>query len=221
MRSCFVVMVALGLSMGARDLNAGRIVTADETTGRVPSDFSFLTDSIAGQLCNANEDVTGCFATPYTVNNTFISPAAQANGGVAAVNLLDGPGTDTPTNLSDQLYLTVSAPVAGLYTVTWCWDSDLEPNVNICPVPTGATPVTVTEPPDGCTQPNASCHFSDLTSFFTGPNGPLAAGQWQINAVSESPEPSSFFLLGGGLAAGMIFLRKRRMLFRPNDTPKT
>src|ERR1035437_9030301 len=114
MRSSVIVMsiVAVGLSMGARDANAARIVTADETTGQVPSDFSFLTDSIRGLLCSANEDVTACFAGLYTVDSSYISPAFQAIGGFAGVDLWDRAGSDTPGNLSDQLYLKVT-PVFG------------------------------------------------------------------------------------------------------------
>src|SRR5215472_5623578 len=108
MRSTMIVLsiVALGLSMGAWNANAARIVTANETTGQVPSDFTFLTDSVVGLLCNANEDTTACFAPAYTVGASLISPAFQANSGFAGVNLNDAAGSDTPNNLSDQLYLT-------------------------------------------------------------------------------------------------------------------
>jgi hypothetical protein len=206
MRSSVMVMsvVALGLSIGVRDAKADRVVTANETTGQVPSDFSFLSDSVVGSLCNANEDQTACFAAAYTVTSSFINPAFQANGGAAGVNLIDSPSSDNPTKLSDQLYLTVSAPLNGLYTLTWCWDSDLEPDVNICPVPAGITPLSVTEPLAG---------FTNFTSIFTGPNGPLAAGQWTIQAQSEAvPEPSLLFVIAGGLVVGALYLQKRRLL---------
>jgi hypothetical protein len=211
MRSKVIVMsiVAMGLSIGARDANAARIVTADETTGQTP-DFTFLTDSIVGLLCNADEDSTACFAPSYTVDSTFISPAFQANGGFAGVDLQDGPGSDNPGNLSDQLYLRVTPlPTGALFTVQWCWDSDLEPNVNICQfegangwagIPEGFTAVSLVEPGFG---------FVDLTQFFSGTAGPLAAGQWQILAQSEAPEPTSLFLLGSGLVAVGLCLRKR------------
>src|SRR5215471_11182197 len=183
MRSTMIVVsiVALGLSMGAWNANAARIVTANETTGQVPSDFSFLTDSVVGLLCNVNEDSTACFAPSYTVAASLISPAFQANGGFAGVDLNDRSGSDTPNNLSDQLYLRVTPlSVAPGFSVQWCWDSDREPNVNICQnpdptgasgwqgIPTGFTAVQLTEPPFG---------FTDVTQFFTGTAGPLAAGQ--------------------------------------------
>jgi hypothetical protein len=213
MRSSVIVMsiVAVGLSMGARDATAARIVTADETTGQVPSDFSFLTDSIAGLLCNVNEDQTACLATPYTVGASFITPGFQ--GGWVGVDLLDGPGSDNPDNLSDQLYLRVDAVagVAGVFTLNWCWDSDREPNVNICqnpgfvPPPAGTVPVQIVERSSG---------FTDLTQFFTGPGHPLAAGQWTIQAQSETPEPASLSLLGSGLVAvGALRLRKARSIY--------
>src|SRR5215471_5424921 len=224
MRSSTIVVsiVALGLSMSARNASAARIVTANET-GNPPesgllNDIAFLSDSIVGQLCSANEDATACFATPYTVGPAFISPAFQANGGAAGVNLLDGPASPSITcnpsgvldpSCSDQLYVTVSAPAGGLYTVTWCWDSDRERSGGgtplICPVPAGAILTNLAEPAFG---------FIDLTQNFAGANLPLAAGQWQILAQSEAPEPTSLFLLGGGLVVGAICLRKRRVPHR-------
>jgi hypothetical protein len=177
MRSRMIVvsMLVLALSMGARNANAARIVTANETTGQVP-DFTFLTDSVLGQLCNANEDLTACFAPAYTVDASLISPAFQANGGFAGVDLNDPAGSDTPGNLSDQLYLRVTPiVVAPGFNVQWCWDSDREPNVNICQlpgengwpgIPTGFTAVQLVEPSFG---------FVDVTSFFSGTAGPLAA----------------------------------------------
>ncbi len=222
MRSSMIVVsiVALGLSMGARNANAARIVTANETTGQVPSDFTFLTDSVAGLLCNTNEDLTACFAPAYTVAASLISLAFQANGGFAGVDLNDAAGSDTPSNLSDQLYLSVT-PVAGApgFNVQWCWDSDREPNVNICQspgsngwpgIPAGFTAVQLVEPSFG---------FLDVTSFFSGTAGPLAAGQWQILAQSEAPEPTTLFLLGGGLVVGALCLRKRRVS-PPDDLPE-
>jgi hypothetical protein len=229
MRSSMIVVgiVALGLSMGARNANAARIVTANET-GNAPesgllNDIASLSDSVVGLLCSANEDVTACFATPYTVGAALISPAFQANGGAAGVNLLDGPAspgiTCNPSGVldpscSDQLYVTVSAPVGGLYTVTWCWDSDRELSGGgiplICPIPAGAILTNRAEPAFG---------FLDLTDNFAGANLPLAAGQWQILAQSEAPEPTPLFLLGGGLVVGALCLRKRRVS-PPDDLPE-
>jgi hypothetical protein len=182
----------------------------------MPSDFSFLTDSVVGLLCNANEDVTACFAPSYIVAANLISPAFQANGGFAGVDLRDAAGSDTLNNLSDQLYLRVTpVSVAAGFSVQWCWDSDMEPNVNICQspdplgtsgwqgIPVGFTAVQLTEPPFG---------FTDVTQFFTGTAGPLAAGQWQILAQSEAPEPTSLFLLGSALVVAAACLRKRRVV---------
>jgi hypothetical protein len=215
-----VSIVALGLSMGTPNANAARIVTANET-GTPPesglvNDIASLSDSIVGLLCSANEDSTACFATPYTVDASFISPAFRANGGAAGVNLLDGPASPSITcnpsgvldpSCSDQLYVTVSAPSAtGLYTLTWCWDSDRELSGGgtplICPIPTGAILTNVAEPAFG---------FLDLTQNFAGANLPLAVGQWQILAQSEAPEPTPLFLFGGGLVVGALCLRKRRV----------
>jgi len=46
----------------------------------------------------------------------------------------------------------------------------------------------------------------DLTGFFAGANGILAQGAWRVTALSESPEPSTFLMLGSGLLglAGVI-----------------
>ena len=212
-RMIVISIVAVGMSMGVRDANGARIVTANETTGQIPSDFTFLTDSVEGLLCNANEDQTACFARPYTVASSLISPAFP-NGGFAGVDLLDLSNSDTPNNLSDQLYLNVT-PLAGApgFSVQWCWDSDREPNVNICQlpgptgtgwpgIPAGFTAVPLVEPSFG---------FTDLTPFFTGTAGPLAAGQWTIQAQSEAPESASFFLFAGGTVVVALLLRKRRV----------
>jgi hypothetical protein len=220
MRNSAIVVgiVALGLSMGARNANAARIVTANETTNLVP-DFTILTDSVVGLLCNADEDTTACFAPAYVVAPSLISTAFP-NGGFAGVDLRDGPGSDHPGLLSDQLYLNVTPVlVAPGFNVQWCWDSDLEPDVNICQfpgqngwpgIPAGFTAVQLVEPGFG---------FLDVTAFFSGAAGPLAAGQWQILAQSEVPEPTPLFLLGGGLVVGALCLRKR-YVSPPDDLPE-
>ena len=217
-------VVAMALSMGARNANAVRIVTANEGPGD-PNNIITLTDSVFGLVCSANEDTAACnypatISTPivtYQVNSSFISPAFQG-GGSAGINFRDElaitttmPPCGVPTNgnlCSDELYLTVSAPspASGLYTLTWCWDSDLEPNVVICPAVAGTT-TNLLEPAFG---------FVDVTPFFTGSAGPLASGQWQILAQSDTPEPASLFLAGIGLVVGALCLRKRRV-FRMNN----
>lgn len=182
-----------------------RIITATETTG-LPHDFTTLTDSVIGQLCSVNEDATACFAAPYAVPSTMIAAPFVVNGGTFGVDMWDR-GPETPGNLSDQLYLAVGPAAGGFNQLTWCWDSDLEPNVNICQnaitVPSGNLK-TIDEPPYGT---------MNLTSLFDGANGgPLATGQWEVTALSESPEPSTFLMLGSGLVglAGML-RRKMRM----------
>jgi hypothetical protein len=150
----------------------------------------------------------------------LIGSAFRVNGGTFGVNLCDLlgatcalSGADPNNTISDQLYLQVGAQnaAAGTNSLLWCWDSDLEPNVNICQNQiTVANPMQVLEPAFG---------FIDLTQLFAGPSGPLAAGQWTIRAESEVPEPSSLFLVVSGLAIGALCLRKRRM-FQPNDLPE-
>jgi hypothetical protein len=228
MRNSVIVtsIVALGLSIGARNANADRVVTADETND--PGAMTFATDSglvspanPTGAVCaTANEDITACFGTAYNVSSNLIGSTFRANGGTFGVNLcnvlgascsLDG--RNTANTISDQLWLQVGAQnaAAGTNSLLWCWDSDLEPNINICQDQiTVANPIQVLEPAAG---------FIDLTQFFTGPSGPLAAGQWTIRAESEVPEPSSLFLVAMGLAVGALCLRKRRV-FQPNDLPE-
>jgi len=226
MRNSVIVtsIVALGLSIGARNANADRVVTADETND--PGAMTFATDSglvspanPTGAVCaTANEDITACFGTAYNVSSALISSTFVANGGTFGVNLCDVLGTtcgldgrNAANTISDQLWLQVGPQNAGTNSLLWCWDSDLEPNVNICQDRiTVANPMQVLEPLGG---------FTNLTSIFTGPNGPLAAGQWTIQAQSEVPEPSSLFLVVSGLAIGALCLRKRRV-FQPNDLPE-
>ena len=74
-------------------------------------------------------------------------------------------------------------------------------------IPPGFTADVVAEPLLG---------FIDITSHFTGPGGPLAAGQWSILAQSETPGPVSFFLLGSGLAVVALLPRMRHMFGRNN-----
>ena len=143
----------------------------------------------------------------------MISAAFRANGGTFGVNLCDVIGTtcgldgrNANNTISDQLWLQVGAQnaTAATNSLLWCWDSDLEPNVNICQDQiTVANPVQVLEPAFG---------FTDLTQLFTGPTGPLAAGQWSVSAQSEIPEPASLFLLSSGLVVIGALRLKRKIL---------
>jgi hypothetical protein len=187
-----IIVVAVFVMLGMQQAHSQvRVITATETTG-LPHDFTSLTDSVAGLLCTANEDVTACFATPYNVPSALVNPAFVVTGGFFGVNMFDPDG-----NLSDQLFLTVGPQTNGMNLLTWCWDSDLEPNINICPSGT----VNITEPLFG---------RMDLTNFFAGPNGILAQGAWQVTALSESPEPSTFLLLGSGLL-GLAGVMRRKL----------
>lgn len=195
-----VVMIAVVLTFGLGVAQSQRIITATETTGLNP-DFTTLTDSVFGVICGpTNEDLTACFGTPYAVPSTLINPIYAANGGSFGVNMWD----DTAhTILSDQLYLLVGPQNGGMNLLTWCWDSDLEPNINICQQAFQPQVLKdINEPPWG---------IMDLTNLFTGADGPLAPGQWTVTALSESPEPSTFLMMGSGILglAGML----RRKLF--------
>ncbi len=224
MRKALIVtsIVALGLSVAARHANADiiRSVIANETND--PGAMTSATDSglvsaanPTGAVCaTANEDITACFGTAYNVSSNLIGPTFRANGGTFGVNLCDVlgdtcglDGRNANNTISDQLYLQVGAQnaTAGTNSLLWCWDSDLEPNVNICQDQiTVANPMQVLEPAFG---------FTDLTQQFTSPTGPLAAGQWSVRAQSETPELASLFLLGSGLVAiGALRLRKARSI---------
>jgi len=220
-----IVMVAVLQMMAARDGYSARILTADETTGRPGGDLTSAFDSVHGPACaTANEDTTACFGTAYPVDPSFLTPAAAANGAVVGVNLCDSlancrlDGRDPNNTISDQLYLQVGAAVgAAQPTLRWCWDSDLQGagaegapgGINICQDTTlggiavpSANLFTVLEPPAG---------FIDLTSFFAGPNGPLAGGGvWQIVAQSEVPEPASLAILAVSLLGMGVALRRSR-----------
>ena len=76
-----VVLVAVFVTLGMQQAQGQvRLITATETTG-LPHDFTTLTDSVVGQLCTANEDLTACFATPYNVPSALVNPAFVVNGG--------------------------------------------------------------------------------------------------------------------------------------------
>ena len=195
------------------------MVTADETffpkmPNGLNNDLTFASDSISGPVCTTvNEDLNACVPLPYQVGAAFIAPAAQAAGGIVGVNLIDPSGSDHPGSISDQLYLSV-APVAGvpgIFSVSWCWDSDREPG-------TGGISVicqnSITVPPDRLFSINEVGGFMDLTSFFTAspnnPLGPLAGdGVWQVLARPDIPEPASLAILAISLL-GMGAYRRLR-----------
>jgi hypothetical protein len=199
-----IVMVAVILTLGLQQAQSQRMITATETTGLSP-DLTTLTDSGFGVICGpTDEDTTACNFPPnqvsYSVASALINPIYVANGGSFGVNMWDDP---SHINLSDQLYLLVGPQVNGMNLLTWCWDSDLEPNVNICNVVIQPQVLKdINEPPFGT---------MDLTSLFTAADGPLTT-QWTVTALSESPEPSTFLMMGSGLLglAGVI----RRKLTR-------
>ena len=182
-----IVMVAMCLTLGLQA--QVRTITATETTGLNP-DFTTLTDSVFGVICGpTNEDVTACnVSNPviYSVPSRYINPNFVVAGGSFGVNMYDDVQL---TVLSDQLYLLVGPAVNGMNSLQWCWDSDLEPNVNIC---------------QDAFQPQAFKNLweyhtgtYDLTSYFTtSPVAVLAPGMWQVTALSESPEPSTFLMFG-------------------------
>jgi len=217
-----IVMVAVLQMIGARDGYSARILEATETTGLPGGDLTSATDSGHGPVCTtANEDTAACFGTAYSVDPSFLTPAAAANGAIVGVNLCDTLGPNclldgrSPNNtISDQLYLQVGAAVGGAQpTLTWCWDSDLEGSgpegspggINVCQdqiTVSAANLFTVLEPPGGPI---------DLTSFFTGPNGPLAGGGvWQVVAQSEVPEPASLAILAVSLLGMGAYRRIRK-----------
>jgi hypothetical protein len=221
------VVVVAGLSMGARDANAQRVLSATESPlvpAPLPEPGNVMTSATdsglvspanpTGSVCTtANENATACFGITYDVSSNLINPAFRAAGGTIGVNLCDVvgatcalAGTDPANTISDQLYLQVGAQnvAANTNSLTWCWDSDLEPNVNICQNQINvANPIQVLESQIGA---------MDLTALFAGPAGPLAAGQWVVRAQSEVPEPASIFLLGGVVAICASRLRKRKQV---------
>jgi hypothetical protein len=200
-----IVMVAVFMTLGLREAQSQRIITATETTGLSP-DLSTLTDSVFGVICGpTNEDATACNFPPnqinYSVPSTLINPNLVMNGGSFGVNMWNDP---SHTILSDQLYLLVGPQVGGMNLLTWCWDSDREPNVNICQrVINPQTLKDIDEPAFGT---------MNLTGLFTGTDGPLAPGQWSVTALSESPEPSTWLLLATGLGGlrGYVQLRRKK-----------
>jgi hypothetical protein len=220
-----IALAAVLQIIGAQPGYSARILNATETTGRLGGDITSATDSglpPPGNVCTpANENATACFGTAYDVPSALINPAFVANGGALGVNLCDSfancdttNGRDPTNTISDQLYLQVGAQnvAAGTNSVLWCWDSDLEPNVNICQdqialssnqLSTVLEPLAPGEGGEGGTV--------DLTRFFTDPGvGPLAAGQWQVFATSETPEPASLSILAASLLGMGAYRRLRR-----------
>lgn len=193
---------ALGSGLTAAQADV-RVVFGTELGGGFdlpPGDTTVLTDSVVGQLCSANENITDCVGTPYEVPSSLIGSAFQANGGTFGIDICDDISNCAPS-LSDQLYLSIGAPNPdGFQLLTWCWDSDLDPNINIC-----QNNISVANP----IQIQETVNVMDLTSYFTGDGGPLAAGAWNVSVLSDVPEPITLSLFGAGLA-GAVALRRRR-----------
>jgi hypothetical protein len=208
-----IVVLALLQLTGIQSGHAARLVNATETFLPEPANanFTILTDSVQGLLCDANENTTACFTTPYAVGPGFL-----AGSGTVGVQLLDPHGSNviqgcTGANLvgdqcvSDQLFLRTVANTDGSGTVHWCWDSDLEAgSVNICqttPDFSSLVPTNIDE----------QVGTMDLTSFFTAPNGPLAGGGvWQVLATSDVPEPASLVILAASLLGMGAYRRLKR-----------
>jgi hypothetical protein len=216
-----VIMVAALQLIGAQ-AHAAIIISAEENggTNNQPAFAQlFAQDTTAPpntprtSICRADENLTACMGTQMV-------PAAMVTGAAGAVVQVDLcnvlpmgnncalPSVNPATQISDQLYLTVGATAGGMTTLNWCWDSDRELSLGgtpvICPAVDGVPHNTVLEPDSGFVNP-------PLTNFFVAPLGPLAAGQWIIQAESELPEPATIALLGVGLLGmGAAYRRFRK-----------
>lgn len=197
-----VIAAAAALSLAGTGYASAQLVMhnvlATETSD--PGAMTSATDSVVGPICaTANEDITACFGP----NFAYQVPLAYVTGfGTEGVNLCDSfancdttNGRDPTNTISDQLYLSVQrvlddtgATVAAL--ISWCWDSDLEPNVNIC-------------------QDQINPSLSDLALVLEPPSGPtnvtadlplLNQRLWSVNAISEVPESSTWAMLMLGFA---------------------
>ena len=220
-----VAALAAGLVMASWSVASAETIIATEAgnagagADAPPGDITELFSSANGQLCSTNENQFSCNGSEI-VNDSLLSAStiASINSGTPVsfgVNLCDdvtncalipAGGTST-SSISDQLYVSISNFDGNNATLSWCWDSDLEPNVVVCNL-TGATGaptltanfVNVQEVTGG---------FDDLTSLFTSGNGPFAAGAWNIQALSDAPEPITLSVFGAGLL-GAVAMRRRR-----------
>jgi hypothetical protein len=196
----------------------GQTVTATEYgnagagTDAAPGDLTALYENGA-LLCQTNENTSACGGGTI-VSDSFLSAStiASINSGTPVsfgVNLCDDLTNcalfPTSSTISDQLYVTVSNNDGNSAFLNWCWDSDLEPNNVICNTTGANGGPTLTSNFDNVLETTG---FMDLTSYFTSGTGPFA-GAWNVQALSDAPEPLTLSVFGAGLL-GAVAMRRRR-----------